>query len=43
MLHVRHVLFLFIVVFNNLKSTFSEDNMPVLALDIIIENATKMV
>ena len=43
MLHVMHVLFLFIVAFNNLKSTFSEDNMPVHALDVFIENATKMV
>ena len=30
-------------VFKNLKSTFSEDNMPVHALDVFIENLTKMV
>ena len=29
--------------FKNLKSSFSEDNMPGHALDIFIENATKMV
>ena len=30
-------------VFKNFKSAFSEDNMPVHALDFFIENATKMV
>ena len=30
-------------VFKNLKSSSSEDNMPEHALDIFIENATKMV
>ena len=29
--------------FMNLKSSFSEDNMPVHALDIFIENASNMV
>ena len=43
MVHVMHVLFMFFAVFKNLKSSFSEDNMPVHALDIFIENATKMV
>ena len=43
MVHVMHVHFMFFVVFNNLKSSFSEDNMPEHALDIFIENATKMV
>ena len=38
-----HVHFMFFVVFKNLKSSFSEDNMPERALDIFIENATKMV
>ena len=43
MMHVMHVHFMFFTVFKNLKSSFSEDNMPVHALDIFIENATKMV
>ena len=43
MVHVMHVHFLFFAVFKNLKSSFSEDNMPAHALDIFIENATKMV
>ena len=30
-------------VFKNIKSSFSEDKMPEHALDIFIENATKMV
>ena len=30
-------------VFKNLNSSFSEDNIPEHALDIFIENATKMV
>ena len=34
---------MFFAVFKNLKSSFSEDNMPEHALDIYIENATKMV
>ena len=41
MLHVMHMHFLFFAVKRNLKSSFSEDNMPEHALDI--ENATKMV
>ena len=39
MVHVMLMLFMFFVVFKNLKSSFSEDNMPVHALDIFIENA----
>ena len=41
--HVMHVHFMFFTVFKNLKSSFSEDNMPGHALDIFIENAIKMV
>ena len=41
--HVMHVHFMFFAVFKNLKSSFSEDNMPGHALDIFIENATEMV
>ena len=37
-----HVHFMVFAVFKNLKSSFSEDNMPEYALDIIIQNATKM-
>ena len=29
--------------FKNLKSSFTEDNMPEHALDIFLENATKMI
>ena len=43
MVHVVHVHFMLFAVFKNLKSSFSEDNMPEHALDIFIENATKMV
>ena len=43
MMLVMHVLFMFFVVFKNLKSSFSEDNMSIHALDIFIENATKIV
>ena len=43
MVHVLHVHFMFFEVFKNFKSSFSEDNMPVYALDIFIENATKLV
>ena len=43
MVHVMHVHLMFITVFKNLKSSFSEDNMPGHALDILIQNATKMV
>ena len=35
--------FYVLAVFKNLKLSFSEDNMPGHALDIFIENATKMV
>ena len=42
-MHMMHMLFLFFVVFKNLKSSFSEDNMPVHALDVFIEHPTKMV
>ena len=41
--HVMPVYFKFFVVLKNLKSSFSEDNMPEHALDIFIENATKMI
>ena len=41
-MHVMHMYFMFFAVFKNLKS-FSEDNMPGHALDIFIENTTKMV
>ena len=40
--HVMHMHFVFFAVFKNLKSSFSEDNMPEHGLDIIIQNATKM-
>ena len=43
MAHVMHVHFVFFAVLKNLKSSFSEDNMSGHALDIFIENATKMV
>ena len=43
MVHVMHVHFVFFAVFKNLKSSILEDNMPKHALDIFIENATKMV
>ena len=43
MVHVMHVHFIFYAVFKNLKPSFSEDNMQEHALDIFIENATKMV
>ena len=43
MVHVMHVRLMFFPVFKNLKSSFSLDNMPGLALNIFIENATKMV
>ena len=42
MVHVMHAPFMFFVVFKHLKSSFSEDNIPEHALDIFIENATKM-
>ena len=44
MVHVMHRLFyVFFTVFKNLNSSFSEDNMPVHALNVFIEHATKMV
>ena len=43
LVHVMHVHFMFFSIFKNLKSSFSEDNMPEPALDIFIENATKIV
>ena len=43
MVHVMHVHIMFFAVFKNLKSSFSEDNMPGHAIDIFIEYATKMV
>ena len=42
-MHVTHVHFMLFAVLENLKSSFSEDNVPGHALDIFIENATKMV
>ena len=42
MVHVMHVHFMFFAVLNNLKSSFSEDDVPEHALDIFIENAIKM-
>ena len=41
MVHAMHEHFVFFAVFKNLKSSFSEDNLPENALDIFIENATK--
>ena len=43
MVHVMHVHFMFLQFFKDLKSSFPEDNMPEHALDIFVENATKMV
>ena len=43
MVHVMHVHFMFFADFKNLKSSFSEDNMPGHVLDFFIEKATKMV
>ena len=43
MVHTMHVHFMFFVVLKKLKSSFLEDNVPEHALDILIENATKMV
>ena len=43
MVHVMHVHIMFFAVFKNLKSSFSEENMPGHAIDIFIEYATKMV
>ena len=42
MVQVMHAHFMFFAVFKNLKSPFLEDNMPGHALDIFIENATKI-
>ena len=41
-MHVMHMLFMFFAVFKSLKSSFSADNMPVHALDVFIENATRV-
>ena len=43
MVHAMHVQFMFFAVLKNLKSSFSEDNVPEHALNIFLENATKMV
>ena len=43
MVLVMHVHFMFFAVLKNLKSSFSEDNVPEHALDIFIKNATKIV
>ena len=41
MVHMHFIMFF--SVFKNLKSSFSEDNMPGHAHVVFIENATKMV
>ena len=43
MVHVMHVLFVLFVVSESLKASVSYDNLPVYALDVFKENATKMV
>ena len=43
MVHVMQVHFMFFAVLKNFKSSVLEDNVPEHALDIFIENATKMV
>ena len=43
MVQVMHVLLMFFAVLKNLKSSFTGDSMPVQAIDVFIENATKMV
>ena len=43
MVHWMHMLFMFFPVIKNLKILLSEDNMQVHALNVFIENATKMV
>ena len=43
MVHVMHVQFMFFAVLKTFNSSFSEDNVPEPALDIFLENATKMV
>ena len=42
-MHVMHVHFMFFAVLKNLKSSFSKDYTLGHSLDILIENATKMV
>ena len=42
MVHVMHVLFVFMEVLEKLKALFSRDSMPEHALDVFIENATKI-
>ena len=43
MVQMMHVNLMFLQFLRILKSSFSEDNMPEHALDILIENATKLV
>ena len=43
MVHVMYMHFMFFALLKNLKSSFSDDNMPRHVLDIFIENAIKMV
>ena len=43
MVHVMQVLFVVFVVFENFKASFLYDNMPTYAIDVFIDNATKMV
>ena len=42
-MHGMHMLFMFSEIFKNLKLSFSVETMRVKALDVFIENATKMV
>ena len=42
-MHVMHMHIMFFEVFKNLKSSFTEDNMPEHALEIFIENNNKIV
>ena len=43
MVHAMHVQFVLFAVMENLKASFSQINMSAHALDIFIENDTKMV
>ena len=40
-MHMMHVLYMFFAVVKSLKSSFSEDNMPVHALEDFTENANE--
>ena len=41
MIHVMHVLFVIFAVFENLKASFSSDNMSVHALDVLFKTPPK--